>query len=316
VEDVGMTSRIPLKQKRGEILAYAVEGQARPLDSPPDSMEGIVASPGYFNTMGIQLLRGRLFTDQDGPTVERVIVVDDEFARRHWPGQDPIGRRIRIGADKAAYSTTVVGVVARVKLGSLGEQGGFVQGYLPARQRPGIDASIVLKGRLTPAAIAVSVREHVRTLDPAQPIHNIRTIREIRDKSLASERLNLSVLSVFALTALSLSVVGLYGVLAYSVARRQREIGVRTALGARPKDVLMLVLGQGMRLIALGIVLGLVAAFWMTRWLSSLLFETRPIDPATFSLVALLLVTVALVASWIPARRAARIDPLQALREQ
>jgi putative ABC transport system permease protein len=203
-----------------------------------------------------------------------------------------------------------------VKLGSLGERGGFVQGYVPWPQRPGINASFVLKGRLTPAALAVSIREEVRRLDAAQPIHNLRTIREIRDNSLASERLNLSVLGVFAIVALTLSVVGLYGVLAYSVARRQREIGVRTALGARPTDVLRLVLGQGMRLIALGIFLGLAASLWVTRWLTSLLFEIKPIDPATLSAVAILLIAVALLASWIPARRAARIDPIQALREQ
>ena len=156
----------------------------------------------------------------------------------------------------------------------------------------------------------------MRSLDAAQPIHNLRTIQEIRDNSLASERLNLSVLSVFAFVALSLSVVGLYGVLAYSVARRRREIGVRTALGAQPRDVMTFVLGQGMQLTALGIFLGIVAAFWLTRWLSSLLFEITPVDPATFSAVSVLVVAVALTACWIPARRAAGIDPIQALREQ
>jgi putative ABC transport system permease protein len=144
----------------------------------------------------------------------------------------------------------------------------------------------------------------------------VRPIQDIRDNSLALERLNLSVLGVFAFVALSLSVVGLYGVLAYSVARRQREIGVRTALGARPRDVLTLVLGQGVRLTALGIVLGMVASFWFTRWLSSLLFEITPLDPATFSAVSALLLAVSLTACWIPARRAARVDPIRALREQ
>jgi putative ABC transport system permease protein len=319
VEDVGMTSRLPLKQRSGDIVPYAVEGQTRAPDRPLDSMQSIVVSPGYFKTMGIHLLRGRLFTDQDDAKTDRVIVVDEEFAKRHFAGEDPVGRRVRVGGvvggDDAPYAT-VVGVVARVKLGSLGERGGFVQGYVPWSQRAGINASFVLKGQLTPAALAVSIREQVRALDPAQPIHNLRTITEVRDSSLASERLNLSVLGVFALVALTLSVVGLYGVLAYSVARRQREIGVRTALGARPADVLTLVMGQGMRLIALGVVLGLAASLWMTRWLTSLLFEIKPIDPATFSAVALLLIAVALLASWIPARRAARIDPIQALREQ
>ena len=144
----------------------------------------------------------------------------------------------------------------------------------------------------------------------------MRTIKEIRDSSLAPERLNLSVLGVFAFVALSLSVVGLYGVLAYSVTRRRREIGVRTALGAQPRDVLRLVIGEGMRLTSLGVLLGLFGAFWLTRWLSSLLFEIQPLDPVTFSAVSLLLLAVALIACWIPARRAVRIDPTQALREQ
>ena len=167
-----------------------------------------------------------------------------------------------------------------------------------------------------PGALISSIRQRVRSLDAAQPIHNLRTIKKVRDNSLTHERLNLSVLGVFALVALILSIVGLYGVIAYSVARQRREIGVRTALGAQPIDVLRLVLGQGMRLTAFGIFLGILAAFWATRWLSSLLFGITPLDPVTFSAVSLLLLIVALLACWIPARRAAEIDPVQALREQ
>jgi putative ABC transport system permease protein len=315
VEEVGITSRVPLKHKRGDVAFYSVEGQPKPAGSPPDSMEGIIASPGYFTAMGIHLLRGRSFTEQDGPDTDRVVIVDADFAKRHWPNEDPIGRRIQVGGI-SGRSLTVVGVVARVKLGSLSDHSGFVQAYVPARQRPDIHASVVLKSRLTAVALASSIREQVRTLDPAQPIHNLRTIAEIRDNSLTSERLNLSVLSVFALMALGLSIVGLYGVLAYSVARRQREIGVRTALGAQPNDVLRLVIGQGMRVTGLGIVLGIAAAFWSTRWLSSLLFEVTPLDPPTFLAVSLLVSAVAFTACWIPARRATRINPLRALREQ
>ncbi len=210
----------------------------------------------------------------------------------------------------------VVGAVSRVKLASLGEESGFVQAYVPTGQLPGINMSVVLKSRLSPAALANSIREQARSVDAAQPIHNLRTIKEIRDSSLAPERLNLSVLGLLALVALSLSVVGLYGVLAYSVTRRRREIGVRMALGAQSIDVLGLVIGQGMRLTALGIFLGILAAFGLTRWLSSLLFEIKPLDAVTFSAVSLLLLTIALIACWIPARDAARVDPMEALREQ
>lgn len=315
VEEIGMTSRIPLERKNGDVFPYSVEGLAKPPDGLQNVMETVIASAGYFRVMRIPLLRGRLFTQRDSPDVGSVVIVDDEFARRHWPGEDPIGRRIHCDAGPGPY-LTVVGVVGRVKLGSLSEQGGFVQAYLSARQYPDIRASFVLKSRLTAAALAASVREQVRRLDAAQPIHNLRTIREIRDSSLATERLNLTVLAVFALVALSLSVVGLYGVLAYSVARRRREIGVRTALGAQRKDVLTLVIGQGMRLTSLGVFLGILGAFWLTRWLSSLLFEITPFDPTTLLAVSLLLVAVALIACWVPARRAVRIDPMQALREQ
>ena len=315
VEEVGITSRVPLKQKSGNAFPYSIEGHAKPPGSPQDAMETILASAGYFRAIGIQLLRGRLFAEHDGPDVVGEVIVDDEFARRNWPGEEPVGRHIRLEIGPG-YNLTVVGVVGRVKLGSLNEKDGFVQAYLCSRQFPDIKMAVVLRTRLTPTALAASIREQVRSLDAAQPVHNFRTISEIRDNSLAAERLNLSVLTVFALVALGLSVVGLYGVLAYSVARRRREIGVRTALGAQRRDVLSLVIGQGMRLTSLGAFLGILGAFWLTRWLSSLLFEITPFDPLTFSAVSLLLLAVAFIACWIPASRAARIDPIQALREQ
>jgi predicted permease len=317
IEDVGVTSRLPLAQKSGLQLSYSIEGESRPAGSPPDSIDTLIASPGYFDVMGIRLMRGRVFTELDGPEAPRVVVVDDELAKRHWPNADPIGRRIRLeNVPLKDPVMTVVGVVARVKLSSLGEQGGFGQAYVPSKQIPGINASIVMKSRLTPAALAGPIREQVRSLDAAQPVHNLRTIAEVRDKSLGSERLTLILLTVFAAVALTLSVSGLYGILAYSVARRRREIGVRTALGARPADVLRLILSEGLRLTLAGILVGLAASFWVTRWLTSLLFETRPFDPATFVAVAALLLAVAFAACWIPARGAATGDSIRALREQ
>jgi putative ABC transport system permease protein len=317
VEDVGITSRLPLAQKNGRLFPYSVEGRPRPVDSPLDSMELLMSSPGYFRVMGIELRRGRLFGEQDGPNTDRVVVIDDQLANRNWPNADPIGRIVRLETGPGdSRSLTVIGVVARVKLGSLSEQDGFGQAYLSFKQRADINASVVLKTRVTPTALANSIREHVRSVDPAQPVHNMRTISDVRNRSMATERLSLILLSVFALVALAVSVSGLYGVLAYSVARRRREIGVRTALGAQPRDVLRLVLGEGMQLAATGILLGIGASFWLTRWLAHLLFETRPLDPATFSTVALLLLAVAFAACWIPAHAAATVAPTQALREE
>lgn len=317
VEDVGTTSRFPLEKKNAMVIPYSIEGETKSPESPLDAMDAIVSSPDYFRTIGIPLLRGRFFSEQDNSTSERVMIVDEEFARRHWHNQNPVGKRVQLEPLPGKYfAVTVVGVVGRIKLGSLSEQGGFPQSYLLNRQFSGIHASVVIKSRLTPAAMASSIRQEVRRLDPAQPIHNFRTIKEVRDNSLTHERLNLSVLGLFGFVALLLSVVGLYGVLAYSVTQQRREIGVRTALGAQPMDVLKLVLGQGMRLTALGIFLGILAAFWSTQWLSSLLFGVTPLDPVTFSGMSLLLLIVSLFACWIPAQRAAEIDPAQALREQ
>lgn len=316
VEDVGLTSRLPLAQKNGRLFSYSVEGQPRPVGSPPDSMELLMSSPGYFRAMGIHLQRGRMFGEHDGPNTDRVVVIDDQLANRHWPNADPIGRIMRLEAGPGdSRPLTVIGVVARVKLGSLSERDGFGQAYLPFKQRADINASVVLKTRAVPTALAGSIREQVRSVDAAQPVHNMRTISDVRNSSLATERLSVTLLSVFAAVALAVSVSGLYGVLAYSVARRRREIGVRTALGAQPRDVVRLILGEGMKLTAAGILLGIVVSLWVTRWLAHMLFETRTFDLATFSTVPLLLLAVAFVACWIPAHAAATVAPTQALRE-
>jgi len=173
---------------------------------------------------------------------------------------------------------------------------------------------VVIKTTQAPEALITAARQQVQALDPEQPIYDVRTLAEMRDNSIAPQRLNLTLLAVFAGVALTLAVIGLYGVLAYAVAQRQREIGVRMALGAQRRDVLGLVVGHGMRLTGIGVILGLAGALALTRVLKSLLFEIKPFDPVTFLTVTALLAGVALLACWIPARRAARVDPIEALR--
>jgi predicted permease len=279
--------------------------------------------------MNIPVLRGRAFTERDnrqhvlGSDNEEeegaalnVIVVDEEFAKRYWPDADPVGQRIRLDWGPNSPAMTVVGVVGRVKWRQLNEQRGNVQAYLPFLQLPLKTMTVVMKTALEPEASLPAARQQVLALDPGQPIYNVRTLATLRDRNLAPQRLNFILLGLFAVVALSLAVIGLYGVLAYAVAQRRREIGVRMALGAQRTDVLKLVVGQGMKLVLLGTIAGLFGAFAFTRILATLLFEVNPNDPTTFFTVPLVLALVALLACWFPAWRASKVDPMVALRSE
>jgi hypothetical protein len=239
-----------------------------------------------------------------------VIIVDDEFSRRHWPSQDPIGRRVAMNG----AMLEVVGVVRHVKLAELDEEGGFAQVYLSALQVASRGRAVTVKTALAPETLMAAARQQVLALDPDQPIYDLRTLAELRDRSLTPERLNLTLLGIFAGVALALAVIGLYGVLAYAVTQRTREIDVRMALGTQRGDVLGLVIRQGMKLALIGAALGVLSALGLTRWLDTLLYEVQPTDPLTLLATSLFLVAVALLASWLPARRAASVDPMEALR--
>lgn len=272
------------------------------------------ATPDYLPTLGVPLLRGRWFSARDELTAPRVVLVNQTLAERAWPGQDPVGQRLRFfWADWQSYE--VVGVVGNTKSYGLAEDW-RAELFVPHAQLPYTVMNVVLRTTGEPAQLAAATRRVLQELDASQPPHSIVTMSELFTTALARERFALVLLQALAGLALLLAVIGLYGVLAYVAAQRTHEIGIRTALGARPSDVLKLILGQGLKLVLSGVAVGLVCAIAMTRALQSLLFGVSATDPLTFAAVAVLLVLAALLACWLPAWRAAQVDPLLALRRE
>ncbi len=332
VEAAAVASGLPLGND-GWQTSFTIEGRPAPPPGQTPLMEACLVSADYFRAMGIPLRAGRYFTEQDthrpptGPLPIDIgeegryyfglnaIIIDEEFARRHWPNEDAVGKRVRLGgSDPNAPLATVVGVVGRVKMESLSGGANYVQGYFRSLQLPSRGMTAVIKSSVEPASLTTAVRSQVAALDSSQPIYNIRTIEQIRDESVATEKLNLTLLILFASVALVLALVGIYGVMSYTVTQRTHEIGIRVAMGAQAADVLRLLIGQGMLLAGAGVVIGLAMAYGLTRLMSALLFSVKPTDLLTFTAVTVLLVVVALVACWIPARRATKVDPMIALR--
>ena len=277
----------------------------------------IVASEGYFQTLGIPLLNGRLFNDADGPDAPHVAVISESLARKKWPDQDPIGQTIEFGnMDGDLRLLTIIGVVGDVRTSSL-ETVPSPTIYLNYRQRPRTTSqfNIVLRTNSDAAATFAAARRVLSQLDPTIPPRFSR-FTQIFSDSLNSRRFNLLLVGVFALAALLLAMAGVFGVLAYSVAQRTREMGVRIALGATRVNVLKLVLGQGLATAAAGVAIGLAGSFLLTRTMRSMLYEVSPADPFTLVGVALLIILVVILACYIPARRATRVDPMVALRHE
>jgi putative ABC transport system permease protein len=273
-----------------------------------------LVSGRYFDAMGIPLRRGRFFNEQDDATKPIVVIVDEYMAEQLWPGQDPIGKRIHIVefASKDPWQT-VVGVVGRVKQDSL-DADPRIAFYVAHTQFPTRAMTVAFRGGTDPAALVSAIRNALRNLDPDLPMYYVRTMEQRLDESLARRRFSTLLLGVFASVALALATIGIYGVMAYLVNQGIREIGIRMALGATQRNILSLVVRQGMALALSGVTLGLVAALLLTRLIRSLLFGVQATDPFTFAGIALLLVMIALFASYIPAQRAARMDPLMSLR--
>ena len=273
-------------------------------------MQVDVADARFLETIGMPLMRGRPFAESDQPNTPAVCIVNQTMAKQFWPDQDAIGKRFKFfGQD---YFTEVVGIARDSKYNFIGE-GPTPYVYQPLTQVYQPQISLVVKSG-NPKAVLGTMRAEAQQMDRNMPLTNVYTLDDIFDQSLWAPRMGAWLLAIFAGLSLVLAVIGIYGVMAYSVTQRQRELGIRMALGASRGDVLRLVVGQGLRLAAMGVVVGLAASFAVTRFVSSLLFGVSATDIVTFVVVPVLLAAAALGASYLPARRATRIDPMVALR--
>jgi predicted permease len=311
VSDATIVDALPFSNAGGS-SSFAIKGRAVAPNDPGPHGNVRSVSPDYFSTLRIPVVRGRAFEQTDRAKTEQVAIVDETLARAYWPGQEPLGQHISFGRNSPWM--TVVGIVKHARASAL--EGDTTEGffYLPMAQVPQSSVAIVARTSGNPANLASALASAVRAVDSSQPIYDVKTMEERVDDSLIGRRFLVVLLSVFAGLALLLAAVGLYGVISYSVKLRTRELGVRMTLGARREDVLRLILFNGMKLAGLGLVLGLVATFIFGRALSSLLYEVSLFNPLTLISTALLLSGAVLLASYLPARRAAKVDPMVALR--
>jgi len=297
------------------VLTFSIAGRPPAPPGREDSMRIAVATPDYFKTLGIPVVRGRGFTPQDRNGAPQAVVITEAAARRFFPKEEPLGKRIDLGwtVDDVPRGGEVVGIVADFKQDTL-SQGSEPQLYLPYDQAPLESLSVVLRSDQDPQVVAAAAREKVRELDPDLPLYGLQSMAELVAKSTAQSRFYMLLLGGFAVLSLVLAAIGIYGVIAYAVRQRTQEIGIRMALGATRQRVTRMVVGQGLVLACVGALAGLLGARLATRGMESLLFEVKASDPAVYVAVATVLVAVAAFASWLPARRAALTDPQLALR--
>lgn len=292
-----------------------IEGYARKPDGPMENVDYYqIVSPSYFKTMGVQLIDGRFFTDADRQGAPDVTIINQSMARMFYANQSPVGRRIRPGMTDPWC--TIVGVVADVKNAGIDKPTG-TELYLPYDQKQGagnVGMSLFIRSQMPPNSLISGVRRQLADIDPQVPLSKIAAMEDVISTAQARPRFLSVLLTIFSSVALVLAAVGIYGLLAYSVARRGKEFGLRMALGAQQQDVLGLVLKQGALMVGSGLIVGLIAALALTRLMSSLLYHVRATDPLTFIVVLLGLAAVAMLASYIPARRATKVNPTVALR--
>ncbi|MCA1818147.1 MAG: ABC transporter permease [Acidobacteria bacterium] len=314
VRSASVASQIPLIAQ-GDSEGLLFEGRPDPPAGEPNIVATRVVSPHYFETMGIRLLRGRAFTDRDRADSPSVAVISETMARRYWPGEDPLNKRFSFGRARTDEDwVTVVGVANDVRQFGLDAEV-KPQVYIAYPQIDGFyPRYLIVSTSVEPHGVASAVRGAVWEVDRDQPVSDVLTMEEVLGESIARQRFSTLLLGVFAGVALLLAAVGIYGVMSYAVAQRTHEIGIRMALGAQTRDVLKLAVGQGLKLVLVGVAIGIVASLALTRLMASLLYGVSATDPVTFAAITLVLVGVAALASYIPARRATKVDPLVALR--
>ena len=316
VQSAAVAGNLPLTYN-GDSMTISVEGVP---DPPPDQRPDVIfraVGPDYFGTMGIPIIRGRDFTDEDKTDAKDAVVISEKTAQHFWPGQDPIGKRLKPGSSTTNFPwREVIGIVKDVRQNDLIAPP-KMQMYFNYRQLKDLAANaLVVRTSIDPMSLAIPVRNAIWSVDKDQTVADIDTMDNIVAEAVARQRFSMLLLGLFAILALLLASVGIYGVMSYSVAQRTREIGIRIALGARRADVLQMTVKQGLKLVGVGMMIGLAAAFLLTRLLASLLFGISATDPITFVGISVVLLAVAILASYVPALRATKVDPITALRAQ
>jgi putative ABC transport system permease protein len=301
------TSLPPNNIQQGE--GFAIEGKPNDNSSQPPSAIYMPATPGFLEALGVPIVRGRNVADSDNAQAPGVVVINQTLASRFFPGEEPVGRRMTIGG----VPRTIIGIAGDAKYEGLSMEAG-PQVYVPYAQSPFPGMRIVVRTTTDPTSVMSAVRAQIQSVDSEEGPTRVATMNELLSASVAQPRFNTFLIGLFAALAFVLAAIGIYGVISYDVSQRTSEIGIRMALGAERRDILKLILRQGAVLTLAGLVLGIAGAFALTRFLSGLLFEVRPTDPATYVVVSILLTAVAIAACLIPSRRATKVDPLEALR--
>jgi putative ABC transport system permease protein len=310
VQSASLVRGLPFSGNGGTVQIVLPDREPPEKGKEPEVMFNS-AMPNYFETIGIPLLKGRLFSNEDQANTPYVIVINQTMARRFWPNDEPLGKQVKVV--EGAAVATVIGVVGDAKHFFLNEEQ-RPQMYDAYSQDPGLFATAVIRSSVEPLSLAEPVRQAIWKVDADQPMWKIRTVEFLVNRSTADRKFLMALMGIFATLALLLTIIGLYGVISYLVNQRTQEIGIRMALGAQMRDIMRMVLKQGMVLVLSGVGLGLAAAWLLTRLMTTLLYQVSATDPLTFASISLLLIAVALVACYVPARRATRVDPLTALR--